>query len=198
MAIATRMHGMTLRMSLLALSLCVQSYGFNIAPSLSLRARPLSHVSARRPPLVMTSASQSSSATTKKDKGGALAVNYGPHIKIGKKGTILNLWGLWVCIYAMFFAIIGFLYLKMRQIVSILLLGFLKPTPEHCCWIMHKWCNMVLRLGFSAPKVLSRLCFPLAPLTMRTPPKIFSASEASLLFANSPIMLVSTTGGGSG
>ena len=31
--------------------------------------------------------------------------------------------------------------------------GFLKPTPEHCCWIMHSWCNLVLKIGFSAPKV---------------------------------------------
>jgi len=40
-----------------------------------------------------------------------------------------------------------------RRAFSVLLLGFLKPTPEHCCWIMHSWCNLVLKLGFSAPEV---------------------------------------------
>ena len=55
--------------------------------------------------------------------------------------------------YSMVFAITGWLYLKLRQVLSVLLLGFLKPTPEHCCWIMHSWCNLVLKLGFSAPEV---------------------------------------------
>jgi len=107
----------------------------------------------RRPSFRMTSASQSSAPVAGKEKGGKVAVRYGPHIKIGKKGTVLNAWGVWVCAYSMFFAIAGWMYLKVRQLLSVLLFGMFKPRPEHCCWIMHKWCNLVLRLGFSAPKV---------------------------------------------
>jgi len=61
--------------------------------------------------------------------------------------------GLWVMSYSMVLAITGWMYLKFRQLLSVLLLGSLKPSPEHCCWIMHSWCNLVLKLGFSAPTV---------------------------------------------
>jgi len=55
--------------------------------------------------------------------------------------------------YSMVFAITGWMYLKIRQLISVLLMGMFKPTAEHCCWIMHSWCNLVLKLGFSAPEV---------------------------------------------
>jgi len=98
--------------------------------------------------------SMSTSATTPSAAGEVVVgSNYGPHIKIGKKGMILNPWGFWVMSYSMVLAITGWMYLKFRQILSVLLLGFLKPSPEHCCWIMHSWCKLVLKLGFSAPTV---------------------------------------------
>ena len=55
--------------------------------------------------------------------------------------------------YSMVLAITGWLYLKIRQMIGVVTLGLLSPSPEHCCWIMHSWCNLVLKLGFSAPKV---------------------------------------------
>jgi len=100
----------------------------------------------------LSMSSTTSSASSPAASGGS-EISYGPHLKIGKKGNILNPWGFWVMTYSMVFAITGWLYLKLRQVLSVLLLGFLKPTPEHCCWIMHSWCNLVLKLGFSAPEV---------------------------------------------
>ena len=69
----------------------------------------------------------------------AQSPSYGPHIKVGKKGMILNPWGAWVVTYSMVLAFLGYFYLKFREILSIVLMGMLKPTPEHCCWIMHKY-----------------------------------------------------------
>jgi len=83
----------------------------------------------------------------------AAPAKLGPHIKIGKKGAILNPWGLWVLTYSMVLAFTGYLYLKIRQAFSFLIFGRLKPTAEHCCWIMHSWCKIVLSIGLSAPEV---------------------------------------------
>jgi hypothetical protein len=77
----------------------------------------------------------------------------GPHIRIGKKGAILNFWGFWVMFYSVFIALFGYAYLKLRIILGILTLGLLKPKAEHCCWIMHAWCKLVLWLGWSNPEV---------------------------------------------
>jgi len=81
------------------------------------------------------------------------ANSYGPHIKVGKSGAILNLWGLWVMTYSVMIAIVGWAYLKLRILLGFLTMGLLKPSAEHCCWIMHAWCKLVLWLGFSNPKV---------------------------------------------
>jgi hypothetical protein len=77
----------------------------------------------------------------------------GPHIKIGKKGAVLNAWGFWVMFYSVFIALFGYAYLKIRIVLGALTLGLLKPKAEHCCWIMHAWCKLVLWLGFSSPEV---------------------------------------------
>ena len=117
--------------------------------------RPMAHAALGRRPraaarsaLIMTAASSSTAADETTP-----AVSYGPHIKIGKKGNVLNPWGFWVMTYSMVLAITGWLYLKIRQMIGVVTLGLLSPSPEHCCWIMHSWCNLVLKLGFSAPKV---------------------------------------------
>lgn len=99
---------------------------------------------------------QAASSQVQGRKAGALAKNarnLGPHFKIGKKGTILNLWGIWIMTYSVALAIIGWAYLKLREIIGFLTLGLLRPSAEHCCWIMHAWCKFVLWVGFSAPKV---------------------------------------------
>ena len=93
---------------------------------------------------------------------------FGPHIKIGKRGAILNAWGFWVMFYSVFIALFGYAYLKIRILLGALTLGLLKPKAEHCCWIMHAWCKLVLWLGFSNPEVsLSCLAVP-PPIQSRT------------------------------
>lgn len=92
------------------------------------------------------------------EKAGAAArakaqTGLGPHIKIGKKGAILNLWGLWIMTYSVTLAVIGWAYLKFRVLLGFLTMGLLKPSAEHCCWIMHSWCKIVLWIGLSNPKV---------------------------------------------
>jgi hypothetical protein len=77
----------------------------------------------------------------------------GPHIRVGKKGAILNFWGFWVMFYSVFIALFGYAYLKLRILLGVLTLGLLKPKAEHCCWIMHAWCKLVLWLGLSNPEV---------------------------------------------
>ena len=128
--------------------------GACFAPRVTLM-RPTAHAALGRRPraaarsaLIMAAASSSTAADETTP-----AVSYGPHIKIGKKGNVLNPWGFWVMTYSMVLAITGWLYLKIRQMIGVVTLGLLSPSPEHCCWIMHSWCNLVLKLGFSAPKV---------------------------------------------
>jgi hypothetical protein len=109
--------------------------------------RPLGRVSMTAAAAATESVSEQAVSPTTKQ------VNLGPHIKVGKKGAILNLWGLWVMTYSVALGLIGYLYLKIRVILGILSMGLLKPTAEHCCWIMHMWCKVVLWIGLSSPKV---------------------------------------------
>jgi hypothetical protein len=89
----------------------------------------------------------------------------GPHIRVGKKGAILNFWGFWVMFYSVFIALFGYAYLKLRILLGVLTLGLLKPKAEHCCWIMHAWCKLVLWLGLSNPEVR-------CPLPHNSPPPL--------------------------
>jgi hypothetical protein len=109
--------------------------------------RPIGRVSMTAAAAATESVSEQAVAPTAKQ------VNLGPHIKVGKKGAILNLWGLWIMTYSIALGLIGYLYLKIRVILGILSMGLLKPTAEHCCWIMHMWCKVVLWIGMSSPKV---------------------------------------------
>jgi 1-acyl-sn-glycerol-3-phosphate acyltransferase len=103
-------------------------------------------------PLSRLSMSGQSAAISKPTKSGA-EIRLGPHIKLGKKGTVLNPWGVWVMTYSVAMALVGFAYLKIRQLIGFLTFGLLKPRAEHCCWIMHMWCKIVLFIGLSNPTV---------------------------------------------
>lgn len=191
---------MMLRTALASLALClsVDAFTVNVAPAgRAALARPC-HAMRRGMQLPATRMSAGEPVLAPKPvlatgDSAAKTPGYGPHIKIGKSEKILNPWGLWVLTYSMVLAFAGYFYLKFRQILSTVLFGLVKgPSPEHCCWIMHKsspaqsslparwpllcqssppvikqpgprlltlmaairrWCNLVLRIGMSAPQV---------------------------------------------
>jgi hypothetical protein len=159
--------GMATCMMILAVTLegaAAFTVGF-VAPMEAIRSPKVPHIrqsaTRSRPSasnlcrLSMTTATASNQDTNNQASTPAAESNYGPHIKVGKKGAILNLWGLWIMTYSVALGLIGYLYLKIRVILGALTLGLLKPTAEHCCWIMHMWCKIVLWIGMSNPKVKS-------------------------------------------
>jgi len=136
--------GMLLRVTLASLALClsVDAFTANLVPAgRAALSRPC-HAMRRGMPLVSMSAGEPALASTPvlaTSGSAAKTPGYGPHIKIGKSEKILNPWGLWVLTYSMVLALAGWVYLKFRMALAKVLFGLVKgPSPEHCCWIMHK------------------------------------------------------------
>jgi hypothetical protein len=133
------------RLSLASLALClsVDAFTVNFVPTgRAALSRPC-HAMRRGMPLAVSMSAGEPALASKPvlatSGSAAQTPGYGPHITIGKSKKILNPWGLWVLTYSMVLALAGWVYLKFRMILSKVLFGLVKgPSPEHCCWIMHR------------------------------------------------------------